>query len=127
MLTAENRTRALSILLVLQGGLILVGAVLLGLTGSIFAPLDSVVGADASIAAIVLGAAFILAYRTPNKVWLNLAIMYNALAVVAQLWKGSGGWGIHSTTSTTIVAVIFLVLFLALYPRGEALEMHPGH
>src|SRR5258708_13855161 len=53
--------------------------------------------------------------------------MYNALAVVAQLWKGSGGWGIHSTTSTTIVAVIFLVLFLALYPRGEALEMHPGH
>ncbi|HXA43511.1 MAG TPA: hypothetical protein VNV65_11450 [Candidatus Solibacter sp.] len=100
---------------------------LLGLTGSVFAPLDSIVGADASIAAIVLGAAFILAYRTPNKTWLNLAIMYNALAVVAQLWKGSGGWGIHSTTSTTVVAVIFLVLFLALYPRGEALEMHPGH
>ncbi len=127
MLTAENRTRALSILLVLQGGLILVGAVLLGLTGSVFAPLDSVVGADASIAAIVLGAAFILAYRTPNKAWLNLAIMYNALAVVAQLWKGNNGWGLHATTSTTIVAVIFLALFLALYPRGQAMEMHPGH
>src|SRR5258708_27509758 len=96
VLTAENRPRALSILLVVQGALILVGAVLLGLTGSIFSPLDSVVGADASIAAIVLGAAFILAYRTPSKVWLNLAIMYNALAVVAQLWKSSGGWGIHS-------------------------------
>jgi len=127
MLTAENRTRALSILLVVQGALILVGAVLLGLTGSIFSPLDSVVGADASIAAIVLGAAFILAYRTPSKVWLNLAIMYNALAVVAQLWKVSGGWGIHSTTSTTIVSIIFLVLFLALYPRGQAMEMNPGH
>lgn len=127
MLTAENRTRALSILLVVQGALILVGAVLLGLTGSIFSPLDSVVGADASIAAIVLGAAFILAYRTPTKAWLNLAIMYNALAIVAQYWKGNSGWGIHSTVSTTIVAVIFLVLFLALYPRGQAMEMHPGH
>src|SRR5258708_19418638 len=112
MLTAENRTRALSILLVLQGGLILVGAVLLGLTGSVFAPLDSVVGADASIAAIVLGAAFILAYRTPNKVWLNLAIMYNALAVVAQLWKGSGAWGIHSTTSPPLLALTLPALFL---------------
>src|SRR5258708_11430987 len=85
MLTAENRTRALSILLVLQGGLILVGAVLLGLTGSVFAPLDSVVGADASIAAVVLGPAFILAYRQPTKVCLHLAILYNASAIAAHL------------------------------------------
>ena len=127
MLTSEYRTRALSILLVVQGALILVGAVLLGLTGSIFSPLDSVVGADASIAAIVLGAAFILAYRTPSKVWLNLAIMYNALAIVAQFWKGSGGWGIHSTASTAVVSAIFLVLFLVLYPRGESMETLAQH
>src|SRR5258708_7070934 len=125
MLTAENRTRALSILLVVQGALILVGAVLLGLTGSIFSPLDSVVGADASIAAIVLGAAFILAYRTPSKVWLNLAIMYNALAVVAQLWKGSGGWGIHSTTSPTIPPRVFLVPFPPPSPPCAPPCTHP--
>src|SRR5258708_39754364 len=66
MLTAENRTRALSILLVLQGGLILVGAVLLGLTGSVFAPLDSVVAADPSIPAIAPRAAFILPHPPPH-------------------------------------------------------------
>src|SRR5258708_28549704 len=127
VLTAENRTWALMILLVVEGALILVGAVLLGLTGSIFSPLDSVVGAHASIAAIVLGAAFILAYRTPSKVWLNLAIMYNALAVVAQLWKGSGGWGSPSPTSTTKRPGSFLVLFLCLYPRCGPLELNLGH
>ena len=127
MLTSENRHRALQVLLVLQGALILVGAVFLGLTGSVLAPLDSVVGADASIAAIVLGAAFVLAYRTPTKAWLNLAIMYNVLAIVAQYWKGNSGWGIHSTTSTTVVSVIFLAAFLLLYPRGESMEMTHQH
>jgi len=127
MLTSENRTRALSVLLAVQGAIILVGAVLLGLTGSVVAPLDNVVGADASIAAIVLGAAFILAYRTPTKTWLNLAIMYNALAIVAQLWKGNGSFGIHSTWSTTVVSAIFLVAFVVLYPRGESMELRHQH
>src|SRR5258708_38562737 len=125
VLTAENRTWALMILLVVEGALILVGAVLLGLTGSIFSPLDSVVGAHASIAAIVLGAAFILAYRTPSKVWLNLAIMYNALAVVAQLWKGSGGWGVPRTTPATHLAGVVPGLFLRPHPPGGTVEMAP--
>jgi hypothetical protein len=127
MFTSENRTKALSVLLVLQGAVVLVGAVLLGLTGSIVAPLDSVVGADASIAAIVLGAAFIMAYKTPTRAWLNLAIMYNALAIVAQVWKFNGSFNIHSTWSTTIVCAIFLVGFLVLYPRGESMQMTHQH
>jgi len=126
MFTSENRTRALGVLLALQGALILVGAVLLGFTGSIIAPLDNVLGSDASIAAIVLGAAFILAYRVPTRAWVNLAILYNALAIVAQFWKG-GSFGVHSTASTTVVAVIFLVAFGLLYPRGESMEMAHQH
>ena len=127
MLTSENRTRALSILLMLQGAVILVGAVLLGLTGSVIAPLDQVVGADASIAAIVLGAAFILANRTPTKSWLNLAIMYNVLAIGAQVLKINTNFNIHTNWSTTVVSAVFLVAFLLLYPRGESMEMTHQH
>lgn len=126
MLSSEHRTRALSVLLAVQGALILVGAVLLGFTGSLLAPLDNVVGSEASVAAIVLGAAFILAFRTPTRVWINLAIMYNALAIVAQLWKNNN-LSLHPTWATTVIAVIFLVAFVVLYPRGEAMELRPSH
>jgi hypothetical protein len=127
MLTSEHKTRALSILLLVQGALILVGAVLLGFQASVFAPLDSVVGTDASVAAIVLGAALIMAFRTPVRTWINLAIMYEVLTIVSQVWKVNGNWGAHLTWATTVVSAIFLVAFLLLYPRGESLEMTHQH
>jgi hypothetical protein len=126
MLTSEHRRRALSVLLALQGALILVGAVLLGFTGSVFAPLDNVVGTEASVAAIVLGAAFILAFRAPARVWINLAMMYEALTILAQLWKNNS-FTMHPTWATTVVSAIFLVCFAVLYPRGESMEMTPSH
>ncbi len=124
MLTSEHRRRALSVLLVVQGALILMGAVLLGFTGSVILPLDSIVGAEASVAAVVLGAAFILAFRSPTRSWVNLAIMYNALAIVAQLWKNNS-FTMRPTWATTVVAAIFLMCFIALYPRGDAAEAEP--
>jgi hypothetical protein len=127
MLTSELKTRVLSILLLMQGALILVGAVLLGFQGSVFAPLDSIVGADASVAAVVLGAAFIMAFRTPVRTWINLAIMYEALTIVAQVWKVNGNWGANLSWATTAVSAVFLVLFLLLYPRGESMEMTQQH
>ena len=126
MLTSEHKRRALSVLLAVQGALILLGAVLLGLTGSLIAPLDNVVGSEASVAAIVLGAAFILAFRTPTRIWINLAIMYNALAIFAQLWKNNN-LSLHPTWATTVIAAIFLVAFAVLYPRGEAMELRPSN
>ena len=126
MLTSEHRRRAISVLLAVQGALILVGAVLLAFTGSAFAPLDNVVGSEASVAAIVLGAALILAFRAPARIWINLAIMYEALTIVAQLWKNNS-FSMHPTWGTTVVAAIFLVCFAVLYPRGESLEMTPSH
>jgi hypothetical protein len=127
MLFSEHRNRVLSILLLVQGALILVGAVLLGFSGSVFAPLDNVVGTDASVAAVVLGAALVLAFRTPVKTWINLAIMYEVLTIVAQLWKVNGNFGTHLTWATTVVSAIFLAAFILLYPRGEAMEMTHQH
>lgn len=126
MLTSEHRRAALSVLLAVQGALILMGAVLIGITGTVLAPLDNVVGAEASVAAIVLGAAFILAFRTPTRVWVNLAIMYEALAIVAQLWKNNS-FSMRPTWATTVVSAIFLIGFLAFYPRGESPEVRPAH
>jgi Na+-transporting NADH:ubiquinone oxidoreductase subunit NqrB len=102
------------------------GAVLIGVTGTVLAPLDNVVGAEASVAAIVLGAAFILAFRTPTRAWVNLAIMYEALAIVAQLWKNNS-FSMRPTWATTAVSAIFLIGFLAFYPRGESPEVRPAH
>ena len=126
MLSSEHRRRALGMLLAVQGALILVGAVLLGFTGSVFSPLDNIVGTEASVAAIVLGAAFILAYRAPARVWINLAMMYEALTIVAQLWKNNS-FTMHPTWATTVISAIFLVCFVVLYPRGESMEMRPSH
>jgi|GEM_PF-4472503 hypothetical protein len=127
MLFSEHRNRVLSILLLVQGALILVGAVLLGFSGSVFAPLDNVVGTDASVAAVVLGAALVLAFRTPVKTWINLAIMYEVLTIVAQLWKVNGNFGTHLTWATTVVSAIFLAAFVLLYPRGESMEVTHQH
>jgi hypothetical protein len=127
MLFSEHRNRVLSILLLVQGALILVGAVLLSFSGSVFAPLDNVVGTDASVAAVVLGAALVLAFRTPVKTWINLAIMYEVLTIVAQLWKVNGNFGTHLTWATTVVSAIFLAAFVLLYPRGESMEMTHQH
>jgi hypothetical protein len=127
MLFSEHRNRVLSILLLVQGALILVGAVLLAFSGSVFAPLDNVVGTDASVAAVVLGAALVLAFRTPVKTWINLAIMYEVLTIVAQLWKVNGNFGTHLTWATTVVSAILLAAFVLLYPRGESMEMTHQH
>jgi hypothetical protein len=127
MLSSERRTRVLSILLLVQGALILTGAVLLGFSASLSAPLDSVVGTDASVAAVVLGAALILAFRTPVRTWINLAIMYEVLTIVAQLWKVNGNFGTHLTWATTVVSAVFLAAFVLLYPRGESMQLTHQH
>src|SRR3984893_12908458 len=126
MLTSEHRRAGISVLLAIQGALILMGAVLSGFTVSVFVPLDNIVGAEASVAAIVLGAAFILAFRAPTRSWVNLAIMYEALAIVAQLWKNNG-FTMRPTWTTTVVSGIFLIAFVAFYPTTDSMEMRPAH
>jgi Na+-transporting NADH:ubiquinone oxidoreductase subunit NqrB len=126
MFTSEHRRAVVSVALALQGALILIGAVLVGFNGALSAPLDNIVGAEASVAAIVLGAAFILAFRTPNRTWVNLAIMYEALAIVAQLWKNNG-FTMRPTWTTTVVSGIFLIAFVAFYPTTDSMEMRPAH
>jgi hypothetical protein len=129
MFTSEHRRAVISVALALQGALVLMGAVLVGFNGTLSAQLDNIVGAEASVAAIVLGAAFILAFRTPNRTWVNLAIMYEVLAIIAQLWKNNG-FTMRPTWTVTVISGIFLICFVAFYPRtdtADAMQMTPAH
>jgi hypothetical protein len=88
-------------------------------------PLDNLVGADAGVAAVVLGAAFIFALRTPTRAWINLAIMYNALTLVFGLvrWATFGG---QLTPTAMAVSILFLVAYLVCYPRSHVMEASPA-
>jgi hypothetical protein len=123
---AEHRKAILGALLALQGGLIILGAVLVAMGATSIIPIDNIVGTDASVAAIVLGGAFILAFRTPSRAWINLAVMYNALVLLLGVFRFSQGFGVKLTPIAMLVSVIFLAGYLALYPRGQAMEVSPA-
>ena len=120
---SEHRRAVLGILLAVQGGLIILGAILVAVGATSILPFDNIVGSDASVAALVLGAAFILAYRTPTRAWVNLAVMYNALVIVLGLLRWTQNFGVRLTPTAVLLSVVFLVGFLVFYPRGHAMEM----
>ena len=124
---SEHRRAVVSVLLALQGALILVGAILKSVGGAVFVPFDYFVGVDATIAGIVLGAAFVLAFRTPNRQWVNLAILYESLTILAGLFKFGTSTAVQLTPMAMIVSAVFLVGFLVCYPRGGvAAEVSPA-
>jgi hypothetical protein len=106
-----------SVLLALEGALILLGATLLAFTGEAMFPVDTVIGIDAAVAAMVLGAAFILAFRTPTRAWVNIAILYNGLTVLLQGWKYLTNYGVHLQLTQIVVPILFLIGFAVTYPR----------
>lgn len=123
----EHRRAVLGALLALQGGLILLAAILTGVVGSTLFPMDAVVGVDASVAAVVLGAALVLAFRNPTRAWVNLAIMYNALTLVVGALRWFGNFGTRLTVTAMVVSAIFLVGYAVFYPRGgESMETSPA-
>ncbi|HEV3231127.1 MAG TPA: hypothetical protein VG245_02605 [Candidatus Dormibacteraeota bacterium] len=107
-------------LLALQGALILAGAVVLGFSASAIFPLDQVFGTDASVAAIVLGAALIMAFRAPTRSWVNLALLYEGLTIISGVWKYASNYGTHLNVTTMVISALFLIAFGVLYPRGDS-------
>ena len=97
------------------------------MTGTAWFPFDSLVGTDASVAALVMGAAFVLAIRTPTQTWINLAILYDVLTIVVQGVKYGTGYGVTQWVSAIAISAIFLILFLVAYPYREKVgAAHPA-
>jgi hypothetical protein len=88
--------------------------------GAVFVPFDYFVGVDATIAGVVLGAAFMLAFRTPTRQWINLAVLYEVLTIVAGVFKFGTSTAVQLTPMTMIISAVFLVAFLACYPWSSS-------
>ena len=123
---SEHRRAILGVLLAVQGGLIILGAIVVAVGATSVLPIGNVVGADASVAALVLGAAFILAYRTPTRAWVNLAIMYNALTILLGVLRWTQNFGVRFTPMAVLLSVVLLAGLLVFYPRGHTMEMSPA-
>lgn len=122
----DHRRAILAALLAVQGALILVGAVIVAFTGTTLFPFDALVGADASVAAIVLGAAFIMAFRMPTRTWVNLAILYEVLTIGMQFVKIGVSLTDGTGVTSIIISALFLVALLVCYPRSESVIVAPA-
>jgi hypothetical protein len=123
---SEHKKAILGVLMAIQGGLIIVGAVLVAVGATSILPLDVMVGTDASVAGVVLGAAFILNFRTPTRAWVNLAIMYNALTILFGVVWWSQGFGLRLSPVGLLLSALFLAGYLVCYPRSSAMVVSPA-
>jgi hypothetical protein len=115
---------ALGMLLAVQGAFIIAGAVIQAFSVSALLPLDQLIGADASIAAVVLGAAFIMGCLNPTRAWVNLAILYEGLTIVTQLYKYFTDYGTRLSVTTMVVSGLFLIGLAVFYPRNGEVRIN---
>jgi hypothetical protein len=115
---------ALGMLLAVQGAFIIAGALIVAFSVSPLFPLDQLIGADASIAAVVLGAAFIMSFRTPTRAWVNLAILYEGVTIVTQLYKYFTDYGTRLSVTTMVISGLFLIAFAVFYPRSGEVRIN---
>ncbi|HEY8740442.1 MAG TPA: hypothetical protein VIN56_07610 [Candidatus Dormibacteraeota bacterium] len=116
---SEQRMRAIrGVLLALQGGLIILGGALQFVASPLTPRLDQLSATDITMASIAFGAGMILAFRQPQRPWVNVAILYNALTLLAWAYNYFGNNGLHMTPVVAVVSLLFLIGLGVTYPRG---------
>jgi hypothetical protein len=115
----EQRMRAIrGVLLALQGALIILGGALQFVVSPLTLRLDQFSATDITMASIALGAGMVLAFRGAHRQWVNIAILYNALAILAWAYNYFGSNGNRLTPTVGVVSVLFLIGYGITYPRG---------
>jgi hypothetical protein len=113
---------ALPALMILMGVLLITGS-LLGTFANVFFPLDQYLGTRGTIAGVVFGIGVAAAAVNPSAhvSWVRAAILYCAVDVVYEIflavWLGGAAFSLISL----LVALIFGVLLVVLYPNRSAL------
>jgi hypothetical protein len=113
---------ALPVLMVLMGILLITGS-LLGSFANVFFPLDQYLGTRGTIAGVVFGIGVATAGVNPaaNASWVRAAIIYCALDVVYEIFLAIWLGGAAFSLIALIVALIFGVMLIVLYPNRSAL------
>jgi hypothetical protein len=115
----EQRTRAIrGVLLALQGALIILGGALQFVVSPLTLRLDQFSATDITMASVALGAGMVLAFRGAHRPWVNIAILYNVLAIIAWAYNYFGSNGNRLTPTVGVVSVLFLIGYGITYPRG---------
>jgi hypothetical protein len=118
------RARLLTVVMLLMGILLVIGGTVSVLPSSIL-PFDGLAGADTSVAGVALGVGIAAASFNPegHVSWVRIAILYAIIEVVYRIVFGIF-WGTWGTGVPTVLAIIFAIVLIALYPRRGELMPH---
>ena len=118
------RARLLTVVMLLLGVLLVIGSTV-SIFGTSLLPFDGLAGADASVAGVAFGIGIAAASFNPEGSvgWVRTAILYCILVIVYRLVFGLfyGAWG---PGVPIVIAVIFGIALVALYPRRGDLMPH---
>jgi hypothetical protein len=113
---------ALPALMILMGILIITGS-LLGSFANVFFPFDQYLGTRGGVAGVAFGVGIAAAAVNPaaNATWVRAAILYCALDVVYEIFLAVWLGGAAFSLIAMVVALIFGVMLIVLYPNRSAL------
>jgi len=120
------RARLLTVVMLLLGVLMVVGSTLSLFATSIF-PFDGLAGSDTSVAGVAFGVGIAVASFNPEAHvgWVRAAILYMILLIVYRIVFGIF-WGTWGTPAPLVIAVVFGIALILLYPRRGELMPHSG-
>lgn len=123
-MSSMMRARLLTVVMLLMGILLVIGGTVSVLPSSIL-PFDGLAGADTSVAGVALGVGIAAASFNPegHVSWVRIAILYAIIEVIYRIVFGLF-WGTWGTGVPTLLAIIFAIALIVLYPRRGELVPH---
>lgn len=120
------KARALTVVMLLLGILLVVGSTVSILATSLF-PFDGAVGIDASVAGVAFGIGIAIASFNPEAhvSWVRAAILYTILVLVYRVIFGIF-WGTWGQPAPLAIAIVFGIALFVLYPNRSQLMPHAG-
>jgi uncharacterized membrane protein (UPF0136 family) len=120
------KARVLTVVMLLLGILMVVGSTMAIFSTSIF-PFDGLAGTDAAVAGVAFGVGIAVASFNPERhvTWVRAAILYSALVIVYRVIFGIF-WGTWGQPAPLVLAILFGLALIFLYPRRSELMPSPG-
>jgi hypothetical protein len=125
-MSSMMKTRILTVVMLLLGILMVVGSTMSIFSTSVF-PFDGLAGTDASVAGVAFGVGIAVASFNPERhvTWVRAAILYSALVIIYRLIFGLF-WGTWAQPAALVLAILFGLAIIFLYPRRSELLPSPG-